>query len=324
MIEVSYYADIFFARKNLPDYHAKDVVVPYTSISDIQKDSFRIKSATRDIKLKADWNKFVLIPETNLPKITHVEFKTRIRKFPLGDPMAIIKSCDTWNDLFTELFKKKEVQELQAFVRKERETKIIYPEGKKVLAAYELTPYDKVRVVMLGTEPDNTGNSHGLAFSSIGSQKATLQNIFAEIINDVYAAWDDKQKAKIFDYNDLTGWAEQGVLLLNSILTVEKSLSGSHKGKGWEEVTAEIFKLLNKHHNKLVFMLWGKTGQHYKQFITNSKHLILETDYPIKESFFGCKHFSQANTFLEHNAPFGSKVGITWAVINKKSEAYLR
>lgn len=177
----------------------------------------------------------------------------------------------------------------------------IYPPKDKVFRAFDCTPFDQVKVIILGQEPHIFANqADGLAFSSTDkyTPTPTLQNIFKEIESDL--------GVECFPSGDLTRWAEQGVFLLNTILTVRAKDPNSHAMFGWEFFTNAVLKELDKDNSAKVFLLWGKHAQRAKSMLTNPAHLVLEAVHPSPFSadrgFFGCKHFSQANDFLtQHN-----------------------
>ncbi|SFV55215.1 Uracil-DNA glycosylase, family 1 [hydrothermal vent metagenome] len=187
--------------------------------------------------------------------------------------------------------------DLKSFlIQQKKQKKIIYPHSKNWFKAFELTPFDKVRVVILGQDPyHGEKQAHGLSFSVPQNIKAppSLKNIFKEINNDLQI--DNKT-------TDLTPWAKQGVLLLNSVLTVEKNSPASHSNKGWEVFTDKVISLLNQHKKGIVFLLWGAYAQSKSILIDTNKHLILKAVHPSPLSayrgFFGCKHFSKTNNYL--------------------------
>ena len=163
--------------------------------------------------------------------------------------------------------------------------------------ALRYTDYDDVKVVILGQDPyHEKGQAHGLAFSVLDGVAfpPSLQNIFIELQNDL--------GIKIPKNGNLIPWAKQGVLLLNTVLTVREHYANSHKGKGWENLTTEIIKKLNERKKPVIFVLWGRDAKAKKEFITNPIHYILEASHPSPLScnygFFGCKHFSKINRIL--------------------------
>lgn len=188
---------------------------------------------------------------------------------------------------------------LRGFLREQKDRrKVIYPKGNEFFNAFNSTPFEQVKVVILGQDPyHGPGQAHGLCFSvNHGIQlPPSLVNIFREIEADL--------GIKPANNGFLQHWAEQGVLLLNSVLTVERGRAASHQGKGWEQFTDQAIALLNEHRQGLVFMLWGSYAQRKGQFIDQQKHLVLKAPHPSPLSahrgFFGCRHFSKANAFLK-------------------------
>lgn len=197
-----------------------------------------------------------------------------------------------------EEFQKPYFAALVAFIKDEiRKGKTIYPPGRFIFRAFDLCPIDKVKVVILGQDPyHGPGQAHGLCFSVPKGVPLppSLQNIFHELRADLGIA--------LPSHGDLTGWAEQGVFLLNAILTVEAHKPASHRGKGWEIFTDRVIQIISQVRPHVVFMLWGQYARSKKPLIDPHKHLILEATHPSPYSaangFFGCKHFSQANNFL--------------------------
>lgn len=185
-------------------------------------------------------------------------------------------------------------------IEHEYKTKTCYPAYENIFNALKMTPYEKVKVVIIGQDPyHGEGQAHGLSFSvQKGIAKPpSLQNIFKELKDDL--------GIPISENGDLTKWAKEGVLLLNSILTVEKNKPLSHKDYGWQLLTDHIIKILNQKNTPIVFILWGSFARSKKTFITNSKHLIIESAHPSPLSayngFFGSKPFSKTNQFLKAN-----------------------
>ena len=188
---------------------------------------------------------------------------------------------------------------LAAVARLRRDT-AVYPAAGRELYALETTPFDRVKAVILGQDPyHGPGQAHGLAFSVPRGVKAppSLRNVFKEIAADLGGDPDDRPP-------DLTPWAEQGVLLLNSILTVEAGKPASHRHLGWEELTDQIVETLAARRQRLVFMLWGAPAQK-KAALIQGDHLVLQAPHPSPLSahrgFLGCRHFSQANRYLQEN-----------------------
>lgn len=205
-----------------------------------------------------------------------------------------------WDALLKKELEKDYYIELRKFLVREYNTKTIYPPAEDIFNALKYTSYSDVKVVILGQDPyHGFGQAHGLCFSVKRgvTPPPSLKNIFKELESDV--------GFKIPNHGCLTDWAKQGVLLLNTTLTVEEGKPNSHKGRGWEIFTDKIIELLNMHEEPVVFMLWGGNARAKKSLITNDRHLVLETVHPSPLSayggFFGCKHFSKANEFLKSN-----------------------
>ena len=216
-----------------------------------------------------------------------------------------------WRDLIKEEFKKPYYKELMSFLKTEYEQNIIYPPKENIFEAINLTPYKDVKVVILGQDPYQTPNfAHGLSFSvNIGvTIPRSLNNIYKELNSDL--------NCYIPNHGNLTKWAKQGVLLLNSSLTVRKGESNSHQGKGWEIFTDKIISLLNEKETPIVFLLWGRNARNKKDLITNHKHLILESPHPspfsANSGFFGSKPFSKTNQFLSKHG----QTQIDWQIEN--------
>jgi uracil-DNA glycosylase len=209
----------------------------------------------------------------------------------------------SWQAVIGDELEKPYMQALRAFLRQEKAAgKTIYPPSPLIFNAFNHTPFDKVRVVIIGQDPyhgqDNKGQpqAHGLSFSvpSGVALPPSLQNIFKEISADL--------GVKFSKNGDLTPWAEQGVLLLNATLTVEQAQAGSHQNKGWEQFTDAAIAALNKHRESLVFVLWGSYAQKKGAIIDENKHLVLKSVHPSPLSahrgFFGNHQFSSINTYL--------------------------
>ncbi len=201
-----------------------------------------------------------------------------------------------WYDLLQNEFGKEYFKNLQNFLAEEYKTKIIYPEDKKIFNALNQTKYEDVRVVILGQDPYiNEGQAHGLCFSvESGALPPSLKNIYKEL--------QDELGCTIPKSGNLTKWAKQGVLLLNSVLTVEKGKSFSHKDKGWEIFTHEIIKKIAEKKTPVVFLLWGAGARNVVKDIDLSHHYVLTCAHPSPLSayngFFGCGHFKKCNEFL--------------------------
>lgn len=209
-----------------------------------------------------------------------------------------VKIENSWKESLKDEFDKEYFVNLTNFVRLEYQTKLIFPPAKLIFNAFEHTPFNKVKVVILGQDPyHNIGQAHGLAFSvNEGIQQPpSLVNIFKEIETDLNIPRPIS--------GNLIRWANQGVLLLNATLTVEAHKAGSHQKKGWEIFTDATIRKLSEERTDLVFLLWGAYAQKKEELIDNNKHLILKTVHPSPLSahrgFFGCKHFSKTNEFLK-------------------------
>ena len=210
-----------------------------------------------------------------------------------------IKLEPGWRERLASEFEQPYMAELKRFLLGERDRgKRIFPKGSEWFRALDLTPLEKVRVVILGQDPyHGLGQAHGLCFSvRHGVQPPpSLVNIFKELRSDVGV-----EPAR---HGFLEHWAEQGVLLLNSVLTVEMGRAASHREKGWERFTDAIIQLVNAKQEPVVFMLWGSYAQKKAAFVDTSRHLVLKAPHPSPLSahsgFFGCRHFSKANAFLE-------------------------
>lgn len=208
-----------------------------------------------------------------------------------------VKIEESWKTQLKEEFEKEYFAGLTNFVRNEYQTKQIFPPAKLIFNAFEHTPFDKVKVVILGQDPyHNDGQAHGLSFSvNDGIQfPPSLINIFKEINTDL--------GVPVPKSGNLTRWADQGVLLLNATLTVQAHQAGSHQNKGWENFTDAAIKKLADERENIVFLLWGSYAQKKAAFIDSNKHLILRSVHPSPLSahrgFFGNKHFSQINEYL--------------------------
>jgi uracil-DNA glycosylase len=221
----------------------------------------------------------------------------------------ILDNLDSsWVDLLKSELNSQYFLQLKQFLCSEVALgKVIFPKEKEIFEALNLTPLNKVKVVILGQDPYHGENqAHGLAFSvrPKSSLPPSLRNIFKELHNDLGAPSNSN--------GYLRSWATQGVLLLNSVLTVEENPAGSHAGYGWERFTDSIISLINSHRERVVFFLWGAYAQNKKKLIDSDKHLILSSSHPSPLSahrgFFGSKHFSKANKYLTLH----SKKCISW------------
>ncbi len=205
-----------------------------------------------------------------------------------------------WDELLADEFASPSYKKLREFLKYEYSHYTVYPEMHDIFNALAATDYDDVKAVILGQDPyHGQGQAHGLCFSvKPGVQPPpSLMNIFKELHNDV--------GVEIPECGDLTRWAQNGVLLLNTVLTVRAGAAGSHRGKGWERITDRVIELLNERQKPMVFMLWGRPAREKAKLITNPRHLVLECAHPSPLSaysgFFGCRHFSKAAEFLRQN-----------------------
>ena len=202
-----------------------------------------------------------------------------------------------WDKILEEEFKKDYFKKLGIFVKNEYKNKQVFPQYENIFDALRFTDYDEVKVVVLGQDPyHGLGEAHGLSFSVRENVKMppSLQNIFKELYNDLGI-----KRTK----SDLTDWAKEGVLLLNSIMTVEKDKPLSHKNQGWEIFTDNIISKLNEREEPVIFLLWGSFARSKKELITNKRHKIIESVHPsplsASRGFFGSKPFSKINNYLK-------------------------
>jgi uracil-DNA glycosylase len=204
---------------------------------------------------------------------------------------------DSWHELLKGEFEKEYMLHLSKKITSERTIKTIYPKQENVFNAYKLTPYDKVRVVIIGQDPYfNPDEAHGLSFSIQDAVKVppSLRIIFKAIEQTIYGGF------KIDQDPDLTRWASQGVFLLNKILTVEKGKPLSHKGYGWEFFTAKTIDLLNRSDNKICYLLMGKEAQSVKEYINKDKHIVFCVEHPAASGYAG-RDWNHENVFKAIN-----------------------
>lgn len=210
---------------------------------------------------------------------------------------------NSWDDLLKDEFEKEYYKKIRGFLAREYRdpTHATYPDMFDIFNALKITDYNGVKAVILGQDPyHNPGQAHGLAFSVKDgvTPPPSLVNIFKEYHDDL--------GYPVPKSGELTGWAENGVLLLNTVLTVRGGAAASHRGIGWEIFTDRAITLLNEREKPIVFLLWGRFARDKKALITNPAHLILEAAHPSPLSayngFFGCRHFSKANAFLGSDA----------------------
>lgn len=211
----------------------------------------------------------------------------------------VLENAPSWRSPLESEFTAPYMQDLKQFLRTEKDNhKVIYPHSSNWFHALETTPLDKVKVVILGQDPyHQPGQAHGLCFSVKPGVKTppSLVNIYKELEADL--------GIRPVNHGYLESWAKQGVLLLNAVLTVEDSKANSHQGKGWEQFTDRVISTINEQRENVVFMLWGSYAQRKGSVIDTQKHLVLKAPHPSPLSahrgFLGCKHFSQANAYLE-------------------------
>ena len=212
--------------------------------------------------------------------------------------MAMLQN--DWLEAVGGEFKKPYYTDLYKFVKEEYSNEIVYPPSDDIFNAMHLTPLSEVKVLILGQDPyHNQGQAHGLCFSVQPDVAIppSLKNIYKELQSDLGCA--------IPNNGYLVKWAKQGILMLNTVLTVRAHKPLSHQGKGWEQFTDAIIEAVNAQDRPIVYMLWGKPAQRKASMLNNPKHLVLKAAHPsplsASHGFFGCKHFSQANAFLEQN-----------------------
>ncbi len=213
--------------------------------------------------------------------------------------MAMIQN--DWLDALKPEFSKPYYRKLFQFVQEEYGRVVVYPPADDIFNAFHFTPLSKVKVLLLGQDPyHNVNQAHGLSFSVLPEQKEippSLQNIYQELRDDL--------GCYIPNNGYLKKWADQGVLLLNTVLTVRAHQANSHQNKGWEQFTDAVIEAVNAQERPIVYFLWGKPAQSKMPMLTNPKHLILKAPHPSPLSayrgFFGCRHFSAANDFLKQN-----------------------
>lgn len=218
-----------------------------------------------------------------------------------------VKIEQSWKNALADEFGKPYFESLVRFLHKEKaDGQVIYPPGSQIFRAFDLTPVEQVKVVILGQDPyHGPGQAHGLSFSVPAGIPAppSLKNIFKEIETDL--------GVQMSGYPDLEKWARQGVLLLNAVLTVRGGQAASHSKIGWQEFTDAVIKYISDNCEGVVFMLWGNFARSKAELIDRSKHVVLEAAHPsplARGAFFGCRHFSRANEAL---ASFG-RTPIDW------------
>ena len=221
----------------------------------------------------------------------------------------MFKLTNDWNEVLSDVITSEKFLKLKEFLNDEYVNNVIYPLKENIFTALNLTPYKDVRVVIIGQDPYHEPNqAHGLAFSVLEGIKLppSLKNIYKEIEADL--------GIEMSGSGNLTSWAEQGVLLLNNVLTVKAHEANSHKGKGWEFFTDKIVEKLNEREEQIIFVFWGNNAKGKQKLITNPNHVVLTSPHPSPLSayhgFFGCKHFSKINELLKLN----NKKEINWKI----------
>lgn len=207
---------------------------------------------------------------------------------------------DSWKNMLLDEFSKPYFFDLKAFLQEEKKQFTVYPPGSQMFSAFNHTPFQKVKAVILGQDPyHGPGQAHGLCFSvPYGiTPPPSLKNIFKELKQDLGLA--------VPPHGNLTSWAEQGVLLLNATLSVRANTAGSHQRKGWEIFTDKVISLLSEQREHLVFLLWGNFAIAKRSLIDEQKHLVLTAAHPspfsVERGFYGCRHFSKTNEYLQLN-----------------------
>jgi uracil-DNA glycosylase len=210
-----------------------------------------------------------------------------------------MKIHESWKEVLAEEFEKPYFERLKEFVRQEYGTHVCYPPGRLIFEAFNQTPFEEVKVVILGQDPyHGPGQAHGLSFSVLPGVAfpPSLRNIFKELKDDV--------GKEVPMSGDLTDWARQGVLLLNATLSVRAGQAGSHQNQGWETFTDAVIHVLNQRKENLVFLLWGAYAQNKGKYIDPNRHFVLKAKHPSPLSansggWFGTKHFSKTNEYLQ-------------------------
>lgn len=212
--------------------------------------------------------------------------------------MADVRIAEDWKEVLQEEFNKPYFDELVEFVKHEYASGVVYPAGANIFRAFDKCPFDKLKVVIIGQDPyHGPGQANGLCFSvARGVQfPPSLQNIFKEVQSDI--------GTPVPESGELDRWAEQGVLLLNAVLTVRAHQAASHAGRGWEKFTDAVVRAIAERKSEVVYMLWGSYAQKKGAIANPQNNLILKAVHPSPLSayrgFFGCKHFSEANKYLE-------------------------
>jgi len=216
---------------------------------------------------------------------------------------------DKWKKVLWDEFQSPYFAELKSFLVKELSSHTVYPPGKLIFNAFRHTPFDRVKAVILGQDPyHGKGQAHGLCFSVPSGipQPPSLVNIFKELKSDL--------GIPVPSHGNLEKWADQGVLLLNATLTVRAGQPGSHQKRGWETFTNRVIEKISELNSGVVFLLWGRYAQDKESLVDGNKHLVLKASHPSPFSayngFFGCRHFSKTNAYLEQQG----ESGIDWTL----------
>lgn len=232
---------------------------------------------------------------------------------------------ETWQKFIDTEMSKEYMVKLREFITERRKTVNVLPAPNQLFNAFKYCSWDKLKVIIIGQDPYPTRqDTHGLAFSSLAQQTPyALRKVFDEIFNDIYEG--NTGGVNAFQTNNLTQWAEQGVLLLNMCLTTEEGKAGAHRNKGWELFIENTVSFIDQNHKcRLVWMLWGKDAKNLKQYIKGERHLILEADHPASvrqnaQLWFGNKHFSKANKFINKHY-FNLRAPIIWGTfVNRQN-----
>lgn len=219
-----------------------------------------------------------------------------------------VKINPEWEKELENEFKKDYFLSLKEFLQIEKKNRTIFPPGKDIFAAFNHTPFSKVKVVIIGQDPyHGPGQANGLSFSVAKGVKVppSLQNIFKELKSDL--------GIEIPQHGDLTKWADQGILMLNATLTVRANEAGSHQNKGWEIFTDEVIRKISQNRSGIIFLLWGRFAHSKEALIDEKKHFVLKAAHPsplARGAFFGCRHFSKTNEILvrEGSSPIDWKI----------------
>ncbi len=208
-----------------------------------------------------------------------------------------VRIAEDWKELLADEFDKPYFEELTDFVRREYASRIIYPKGRNIFRAFDKCPFDRLKVVIIGQDPyHGDGQANGLCFSVNDGVPfpPSLRNIFTEISRDTGAG--------VPASGNLDRWAEQGVLLLNAVLTVRAHEAASHSGRGWEQFTDAVVRAISERRDGIVYMLWGNYAQRKGAMVDPTRNLVLKCAHPsplsANNGFFGCRHFSRANEYL--------------------------